>query len=201
MEQPKTEGGIITVQPVDGGSRRLNASDGKDSTGQTYFFWTQTPEEISIHVSLPEGTKVSDIKCEINAKTMKLNIKGKLVIDGSFPYKVQKHDCVWSISDETMLLIHLPKPDSLKGYWSKLFVEDLEEIDIMKLGLAPGETEKDRKEKPVKVEDPDMLAKIAKEHPELGIKLGLDNKDDEKASMGKQSANSATFKGNSTFQW
>ena len=129
MEQPKTEGGIITVQPVDGGSRNLNASDGNTLTGQTYFFWTQTPEEISIHVSPQEFTKVSDIKCEINAKTMKLNIKGKLVIDGSFPYKVQKHDCVWSISDIS-LLIHLPKPDSIKGYWSKLFVEDLEEIDM-----------------------------------------------------------------------
>lgn len=201
MEQLKSEEGTVTVQPVDGGSRRLTVSDGKDSKSTMYFFWTQTPEEISIHVSLPGGIKVSDINCEINAKTMKLNIKGNTVIDNSFPYEVQKHDCVWSISDETTLLIHLPKPNALKGYWSKLFVEDIEEIDIMKLGLAPGETEKDRKEKPVKVEDPNMLAKIAKEHPELGIKLGMDNKEDEAGSAGTQSSSSATFKGNSTFQW
>ena len=68
----------------------------------------------------------------------------------------------------------------------------------MKLGLAPGETEKDRKEKPVKVEDPKMLAKIAKEHPELGIKLGINNNEEDNTNIGKQSVSSVSFKGKST---
>ena len=38
-----------------------------------------------------------------------------------------------------------------------MFEDDNEEIDLTKLGLAPGETEKDRKEKPVKVDDPKAL--------------------------------------------
>jgi hypothetical protein len=190
----------VVVQPVDGGSKRLNIS--KDSTKPfTYYYWTQTIDDVTICVTLPKDVKASDIACTFNEKSMKLTVNGNEVIDNVFPYKILKHDSVWSINDKTLLLIHIPKPNQLKGFWSKLFENDEEEIDIMKLGLAPGETEKDRKEKPVKVEDPKTLAKIAKEHPELGIKLGISNNEEDNTNIGKQSVSSVNFKGKSSFQW
>ena len=61
--------------------------------------------------------------------------------------------------------------------------------------------EKDRKERPVKVDDPKALAKIAKAHPELGIKLGINNDESDNSSVDKQSESKASFKGKSRFTW
>ena len=90
--------------------------------------------------------KASYIKCDVNEKSIKLLLQGMELINNTFSYKVNKHDSVWSITrnDEgAILLIHIPKPMQLKGFWAKLFEDDNEEIDLTKLGLAPGETEKD----------------------------------------------------------
>ena len=202
-KETKKEIKIITIQPVDGGSTREHIHI-NPKKNYVYFYWTQTVDDVTIHVTLPASVKASYIKCDINEKSIKLLLQGMELINNTFPYKVNKHDSVWSITrnDEgTILLIHIPKPMQLKGFWAKLFEDDNEEIDLTKLGLAPGETEKDRKQKPVKVDDPKALAKIAKAHPELGIKLGINNDESDNSTIDKQSESKASFKGKSSFTW
>ena len=184
---------------VDGG---LTSEDGS-------YSWVQTAKDITINVPLRVNTKASDVKFEVKPRSMSLFIFGDSVFSPNtsvFPskYEVTTPDCVWSLSSsdagsgESSLLIHLPKAKESQGFWAKLFENDTRKINVAKLGLAPGQNPKDKA--PVKIEDPKMLEKIAKEHPELNLKVP-NSAGAGGAKLGTQSETSASFKGKSSFSW
>ena len=162
--------------------------------------WTQTAADVTITLQFnADSIKAADVKCNFQGRALDLAINGQHIFASrAFPtvdeydYAVVARDCVWSVADNTSLLLHLPKAEKSVGFWTRLFETDEVYIDISKLGHPPHYDPK--KPQPVKVEDPEMLQKLAKEHPELNLKVP----GQKGAEVGTQAG---AFKGQSSFSW
>ena len=92
---------------------------------------------------------------------------------------------------DSSLVVHLEK--KVPGFWRKLSTWD-PEISIKTLGPAVGDVGKPADpNEPVKVDDPEVIKKIAAEHPELQLT--------DAPEIGVEKQTSASFKGKSSFTW
>ena len=74
-KETKKEIKIITIQPVDGGSTREHIHI-NPKKNYVYFYWTQTVDDVTIHVTLPASVKASYVKSDINEKSEFLSALG-----------------------------------------------------------------------------------------------------------------------------
>jgi len=95
------------------------------------YTWDQDETEVTINFPIPENTKARDIECIIKTDYLKLAMKGKIMVEGKFPFEVLPEGCTWTI-EGTNLDILLAKPQHVgdKPEWWKAIVIGEPEIDV-----------------------------------------------------------------------
>ncbi|XVF50991.1 hypothetical protein PTKIN_Ptkin04bG0147700 [Pterospermum kingtungense] len=96
------------------------------------YSWTQTLQEVTVNVPVPNGTRSRFVACEIKKNHLKVGLKGQPpVIDGELFQAVKPDDCYWSIEDNRSISILLTKHNQME--WWKSLVKGDPEIDTQKV--------------------------------------------------------------------
>ena len=164
------------------------------------YSWTQNISDVTITKTIASSPSPSPkVHCSLQTRSLTVTVNGSAVLEQQFPHEIDVPSSNWSI-ESGELLIDLYK--KIPGFWEQAFV-DAPSIDIKTLGPKVGDVGKkvDLNE-PVKIEDPEMIAKVAQEHPELasGLAANMASKSGNE-SLVTTKTTSATFTGNSSFSW
>ncbi|KAI3888471.1 hypothetical protein MKX03_015101 [Papaver bracteatum] len=173
-----------TKSEKEGSNRRVpNKGNGLDMDN---YSWTQSLQEVTINIPVPEGTKSKFVACEIKKNHLKVGLKGQPpILDGDFFQTVKVDDCFWSIEDSKFISILLTKQNQME--WWKYLVKGEPEIDTQKVepetsklsDLDPetrSTVEKmmfDQRQKSMglptseETQKQEMLKKFMSEHPEM----------------------------------
>ncbi|XP_008780424.2 protein BOBBER 1-like [Phoenix dactylifera] len=96
------------------------------------YSWTQTLQEVTVNIPVPQGSKSRFVACEIKKNHLKVGLKGQpLIIDGDLYQSVKAEDCFWSIEDGKSICILLTKQNQME--WWKCLVKGDPEIDTQKV--------------------------------------------------------------------
>ena len=171
---------VTLPSPVDGGGvaprytwtqTTCPTQQAADANGSAAAGDADASVDLHIALGLEEehgALSASDVQCTFERKAMHLLVRGQKVVSGETQYELAASECVWQLvraERGQSVEIHLEKLDPRK-VWSAPIVGD-PEVDTRKLkeeaGLVPPE------EKPVRVTDPDTIARLAKEHPDLDL--------------------------------
>ncbi|KAJ7965356.1 Protein BOBBER 1 [Quillaja saponaria] len=181
---PKEEKAAAKEENKEGsGLRAPNKDNGLDLEN---YSWTQSLQEVTVNVPVPNGTKSRFVVCEIKKNHLKVGLKGQSpIIDGELFRPVRPDDCYWSIEDQNSISILLTKHDQME--WWKSLVKGDPEIDTQKVepensklsDLDP-ETRQtvekmmfDQRQKSMglptseELQKQEMLKKFMAEHPEM----------------------------------
>ncbi|CAB1112749.1 unnamed protein product [Ectocarpus sp. CCAP 1310/34] len=150
------------------------------------YDWTQTLQELSVVVPVPEGSKSRDVVCDITKSRLRVGLKGQpLLVDGEMYNKVKVDDSFWTLEDGKEVSIALQKENQME--WWKCVVKGDPEINTSKvqpesskLSELDGETRKtvekmmfDQRQKAQGLPTADemskqeMLGKFMAQHPEM----------------------------------
>ncbi|XP_010917089.1 protein BOBBER 1 [Elaeis guineensis] len=111
------------------GPRMPNSGNGLDLDK---YSWTQTLQEVTVNIPVPQGTKSRFVMCEIKKNHLKIGLKGQPpIIDGDLYQSVKAEDCFWSIEDGKSISILLTKHNQME--WWKCLVKGDPEIDTQKV--------------------------------------------------------------------
>ncbi|XP_064950541.1 protein BOBBER 2-like [Musa acuminata AAA Group] len=109
--------------------RKPNSGNGLDFDN---YSWTQTLQEVTVNIPVPQGTRSRFVTCEIKKTHLKVGLKGQpLIIDGDFYQSVKTEDCFWSIEDGNFISVLLTKQN--KTNWWNCMVQGEPEIDLQKV--------------------------------------------------------------------
>lgn len=97
-----------------------------DSTEK--YDWSQTIQEITVQIPIPEGTtsKMMDIKIQPKRLFVKIKGQDKPILDGELQEKVKVEDSFWSIEDKKFINITFEK--AYEAIWKTILIGD-KEID------------------------------------------------------------------------
>eukprot|EP00762_Andalucia_godoyi_P000401 ANDGO_03146.mRNA.1 Protein BOBBER 1 len=150
------------------------------------YRWTQTLQDVTLHVDVPEGTVAKALDVVITASRIKVGLKGSTpILEGQLHKTVHSDDSFWSLVDRKSVQVTLQKVKDME-WWPRLIVGG-PEIDVSKVEPEnskiqdlDGETQKtvlkmmeNQRRKAAglpSVEDEqkqDMLKKFMASHPEM----------------------------------
>lgn len=96
------------------------------------YSWTQTLQEVTISIPVPQGTKARFVLYELKRNHLKVGLKGQPpIIDGELHQSVKVDDCFWSIEDGKFISVLLTKQNQME--WWKCLVKGDPEIDTQKV--------------------------------------------------------------------
>lgn len=167
------------------------------------YTWTQQISDVTITTVVTKSSPVVIIK----RRSLKITTGDSIVVlDQQLPHDIDVSASNWSVDESGEVLVDLCK--KIEGFWECAFV-DGPKIDIKSLGPKVGDVGKafDPNE-PVKIEDPDMIKKVTKEHPEIAASMAqmaaqtaAQTSTSGSSKVVTQSTTSATFTGSSSFSW
>lgn len=107
------------------------------------YNWTQTLNEISIHIGVPLGTRSKDVSCIIKTSSMLLKVNDVVILQGSFEREVHADESMWTLDttthssninesskSETCVVLNLEK--RVETWWKSILVGE-PEIDTTKV--------------------------------------------------------------------
>ncbi|PIA34719.1 hypothetical protein AQUCO_03700176v1 [Aquilegia coerulea] len=111
-------------------SRRVpNRGNGLDLDN---YSWTQTLQEVTVTIPVPQGTKSRFVACEMKKNRLKVGLKGQPpIIDGELFQSIKVDDCFWSIEDGKFISVLLTKQNQME--WWKYLIKGDPEIDTQKV--------------------------------------------------------------------
>ena len=156
----------------------------------------------------------ADVACAITASRLRVVLwpgtpQERVVLERVLAHEVVPAASEYSLTDDT-LTVDLEK--RVEGFWEHLCEGD-RRIDIRALGPAVGDVGKAHDpNEPQRIENPDAIARVVKEHPELAAGLAQRMMGEDGSGQGKatsaaaaalvtQTASSATYCGASSFEW
>mmetsp|Transcript_6695 Transcript_6695/g.13489 ORF Transcript_6695/g.13489 Transcript_6695/m.13489 type:complete len:338 (+) Transcript_6695:158-1171(+) len=73
------------------------------------YHWSQTLEELTIHLNIPQGTEAKQIECSLQASKLRVALKtsGQVLLEGAYPNpeRVKPDECFWSVERGTSTLV------------------------------------------------------------------------------------------------
>merc|ERR1719424_2222824 len=155
------------------------------------YRWTQTLQDLAIHVPVPAGTKAKALVIDIKKKNLLVKIGGcEPILSGEMPHTIKIEDCFWSVEDDPssggrLVSITLTKMNQME-WWKHVLLTEPEintqkvEPENSKLSDLDGDTRQtvekmmyDQRQKaaglPTADEQSkqDMLKKFMEQHPEM----------------------------------
>ena len=100
------------------------------------YKWSQTLEEVTINVPLPDGTEARNLDVKMQSKKLSIGIKGQpnKIIDGELPKKIKVDDSLWSVEKDGVkrtLQLNLTKINGME-WWDCVIEGDIK-IDTQKI--------------------------------------------------------------------
>ncbi|EGZ16189.1 hypothetical protein PHYSODRAFT_507420 [Phytophthora sojae] len=93
------------------------------------YTWTQTLEDVSIQMELPQGTRAKDLDCRIESTRLRVSMKSdpsKPLLVGELVEKIRADESIWSLESNHTLNISLEK---IKPTWWASALKGGPEID------------------------------------------------------------------------
>ncbi|XP_024389807.1 uncharacterized protein [Physcomitrium patens] len=118
-------------EPIEDQGTGLKPNSGNGCDHEKYS-WTQTLAEVTLHISLPQGTKGKSVVCDVKKTMFKAGLKGQSpILEGEFDNPVKPDDCYWTIEDDGTLCVTLTKCNRME--WWKSVVKGEPEINTKKV--------------------------------------------------------------------
>ena len=97
---------------------------GNGGVGPNYV-WTQTLREVTVYIDAGTCNKGKDVKCDIQAKSLRLSIRGEELIHGELEDPVKVDESMWTLNvggkgDDSQVVITLDK--TRKTWWKHVIV-------------------------------------------------------------------------------
>lgn len=109
---------------------------GNGGLGDCYY-WTQSLNEITIHVEVSNTIRGKDITCVISPKTLLLRVADKIYIEGEFEDPIRMDESTWTLASGSHhasgggdIIVTLEKT---KKTWWKSAIKGHAEIDTSKV--------------------------------------------------------------------
>jgi N-terminal conserved domain of Nudc./CS domain len=119
---------VEQVVPTPQGSTRVNAVNsipigkqipiGNGGVAENYY-WTQTLNEVTVHIDAPTAMKGKDVKCNITSKFMTLSVDEKVLVEGEFEEAIRADESMWTLNlGKSFILFKIST--SVHEFWAKL---------------------------------------------------------------------------------
>lgn len=99
------------------------------------YRWTQTLEELTVYVKLPDSITSKQLDVQIKSKHLKVGVKGQQpLIDGELHKKIKADDSLWTLESDgasRTLQLSLQKVDNMS--WWSCVIEGDTKIDTQKV--------------------------------------------------------------------
>lgn len=100
---------------------------GNGGVGKLYsYHWTQTLQEVTIAIPLPNSTKSKDLDVEIKPGFVVVRHDQSVLFQGQLRDPIRTDESTWTI-ESNVLLLSMEKAS--KSWWNKILVEEEEMID------------------------------------------------------------------------
>merc|ERR1712086_10926 len=119
------------------------------------YEWTQTKSEVEIRFPVASDVRGREVDWNLSSTSIKLVVRGELLLEGELPAKVQVEDSIWTLDnegDQRFVLWTLQKLEPTEGraHW-KCVAKGEPKIDTTSFGS---------KIQTVNASDPDSIAKM-----------------------------------------
>lgn len=187
-DSPKAKSKPVPKTEEELDAAHVPAPIGNGGTVDGKYTWTQTLEELTVIVPLPDNTKGRDLNVTIGKSNLKVGLKstaGTWIVNAPLVKTVICDDSFWTVEDGNRLVMNLQKSNQME-WWEGVCVGD-PTIDVKtispessNLSDLDGETRKtvekmmfDQRQKAMGMptadeqQKLDMLEKFKKAHPEM----------------------------------
>jgi len=118
------------VEEAGVGDNKLKPSVGNGSKTDLYS-WTQTLAEVDTRIPVPPGTSSKQLVVEMKTNTLKVVVKGQVLINDSWNHPIKAEDCMWTLDDKKLIILTIYKKNAME-WWGKLLANE-PEIDTQKI--------------------------------------------------------------------
>lgn len=187
-DSPKAKSKPVPKTEKELDAAHVPAPIGNGGTVDGKYTWTQTLEEVTVVVPLPENTKGRDLSVTMGKSNLKVGLKSKAgtwIVNAPLVKTIICDDSFWTVEDGSRLVMNLQKANQME-WWEGVCVGD-PTIDVKtitpessNLSDLDGETRKtvekmmfDQRQKAMGLPTADeqqkleMLEKFKKAHPEM----------------------------------
>jgi len=108
---------------------------GNGGTINGKYVWTQTLQELTINVPLPENTRGRDLNVIISKKNLKIGFaktKTEFIVNDDLTKPIIVDDSLWTIEDGNRLVLTLQKSNQME-WWDAPCQTDVPKINIQKV--------------------------------------------------------------------
>eukprot|EP00986_Skeletonema_menzelii_P012220 scaffold6638_cov120-Skeletonema_menzelii.AAC.1 len=108
---------------------------GNGGTIDGKYVWTQTLQELSINIPLPENTRGRDLNVVISKKHLKVGFaktKNEFIVNDDLTKPIIVDDSLWTIEDGNRLVLTLQKSNQME-WWDAPCQSDYPKINIQKV--------------------------------------------------------------------
>lgn len=138
-ESPKKEGDGDDDEEENKDDKKKEDKGMKPNSGNggdlDHYRWTQTLEEITMFVKLPDNVTSKQLDIQMKASTLKIGVKGQTpIIDGPLHKKIKTGDSLWTLETDgakRTLQLTLVKVDGMN--WWNCIIEGDPKIDTQKV--------------------------------------------------------------------
>jgi hypothetical protein len=102
------------------------------------YSWTQTLKDLTVYIDIAAGCRSKEVKCEIKAQSILVQVRGETIIDGALEDVVKVGESMWTLSSTTdsalqQIVVTL---DKTRQTWWRRVVAGHEEIDTTKVWMT-----------------------------------------------------------------
>ena len=98
---------------------------GNGGTVDGKYVWTQTLQELSVTVALPDNTRGRDLNVVIAKNRLRVGLRGKKenIVDGDLTHAIIVDDSFWTVEDGRRLVLTLQKSNQME-WWESVCAGD-----------------------------------------------------------------------------
>lgn len=85
------------AREIAAGAPELPHVNDKNGGETTWGTWEQTKNEITMYLTLPEGTRAGDCSVRFSSSAIKIAVKGRVLLDDTLSSTVVADECYWEI--------------------------------------------------------------------------------------------------------
>jgi hypothetical protein len=137
MTEENNSDGKSGKQEEEGDEEEDNSAPpiGNGGTVDGKYIWTQTLQELTINVPLPENTRGRDLNVVISKRHLKIGFvktKNEFIVDDDLTKPIIVDDSLWTIEDGNRLVLTLQKSNQME-WWDAPCQNDFPKINIQKV--------------------------------------------------------------------
>lgn len=104
-------------------------------TKEESYEWTQTPDEVTLSVKVPQGLKAKDLDIVFKTTRLRVGVKGaaKPIVEGELTRSINVEESTWTKSEDVVEVMLAKGSDSKgdeEGQWWAAVIKGHKEVDV-----------------------------------------------------------------------